>query len=78
MNQHHKALAALQTCECCGANVNLHGSFMSRWTGHANIFFHQHCYDAIVRGDALDSMGAQVSLSLTYRPARYMHEDNGN
>lgn len=56
----HKSLPVAQICECCGAVVNLHSAFISRWTGHANIFFHSSCFKAMVDGEATGSMGEQI------------------
>lgn len=40
----HKALPIAQTCECCGAVVNLHSPFINQWDGHANHFYHNSCF----------------------------------
>jgi len=77
MTQHHKSLNVAQTCDCCGAIVNLHGAFTSRWNGHKNIFFHPHCFDAMMNGDALGSMGEQIHFVQEQLPFG-LHEDNGN
>jgi hypothetical protein len=62
----HKVLSVSQKCECCGANINLHGAFITRWTGHKNIFFHTNCYEAMVDGDATGSMGEQILAPLIH------------
>lgn len=50
-HSNHRALARLQKCECCKANVDIRGDCVSRWTGHTNIFFHRHCYEDMMKGE---------------------------
>lgn len=47
----HKALPVAQICERCGAVVNLHSAFVSRWTGHKNIFMHNSCFKKMVEAE---------------------------
>ena len=60
MSQHHKALEPAQRCECCGGVVNLHSAFITRWTGHSNLFYHNSCYKAMSDGEATGSLGEQI------------------
>ncbi len=53
----HKALPVAQICECCGAVVNLHSAFISRWNGHENLFWHNSCYKEMVNAETHQSGG---------------------
>ena len=62
----HRALPVAQICECCGAIVNLHSAFISRWTGYKNIFMHNSCYQKMMDGDATGSLGEQILAPLIH------------
>lgn len=62
----HRSLQIAQHCDCCGAIVNLHSAFITRWTGHTNIFFHNSCYTAMMDGEATGSLGEQILMPLIH------------